>query len=1115
MANRSALTWPGAITAWVNTPIGKSATYVNPSIPARTASTAVKSQEIPMGMDQTQVTTPLPQNVGQSGNRCGPTPGTTIASGSNGVSLPTGTINVASTTGFNIPGSITITIGSNTTVVAYTNIAGNSFTGCTGGTGTLATGNVVGQWLSSIPYNQSLIVPSSTDNYPPAFIGATTDGTGNLRYEGGNFAHCTNGALPTAGHFGSRGTIIDDATGGASGGSGLSTLYGTIRYLEFTNGTDGSTATVGGYTFPCIRHCLRIDLRTTDLSVGTVPPGTPGGALAPLATAPGYRWPANKADSGYNSASDPNYYSNSVAAICEGALLAIPWTVDLNTLGLTTKPAKQLAWTFQNFGCRPANTQHGSTWAIATEWSVGTGGATQRVAIAPPLTDTSSEFFNLFGFPMYASPGSAFAIDMNIIITNLQVVDNDTQTNIGGGGTPLTYAAPSFGASINAPFIQQVNGQTAVAGTTQTVANLKTQLGSVLSLTVGARVAATVTTPARVQSFVSTAQSGTGNSTAVAPASSTVTVTTGNTLMAVSQYRTSTGVTGLGATPFSATGTATIGSWLKLGAVQDTLSPSQTDLEVWTASVVTGGTLALTVTYGSSGAGSLIVEEVTHLTGLLDVSVSVNSGTLTTISVGPTASTVTANDYVMAAYGSTGTPTFTEPGTFSPAGSSLGTNPIATVSNTGTDNNQVEVSDQLAATSGNTQSFSITTTGGHFVAILVCMAPVISGTAPTVAISGGGTWTQRFSVDSPAGLGVCAAFDINPTGQVAANGITITSSESGSIEYEFYEIANALYQGNAHATGTSTTPTVSITPVATSDVQVGVVFVPNISASLTPTGVSTWTNDDVTQGLATNANSQIVSGGNVAGSISSQTYNATAAPSAPWVAGILNYSQSGVPSQIAQPSISAGQAQVQTTFVAPNNNGSSLLSYTALVYSGVASDGSGGTLARTITSIAVADYSITPYTITTLTNGVQYSVAWEAVNANGTSVPSARSLGATPMTPTTAPATPLAPTVVVTSSTTAQVTIVPPADGGQPITSYTFNCYNPYPTLFATQTQSGNVFTFSGLTPGNQYGFTGIASNGNGPSDESPITLATPGNVYSVSKTIMAGTAQPTPFKPM
>jgi hypothetical protein len=103
---------------------------------------------------------------------------------------------------------------------------------------------------------------------------------------------------------------------------------------------------------------------------------------------------------------------------------------------------------------------------------------------------------------------------------------------------------------------------------------------------------------------------------------------------------------------------------------------------------------------------------------------------------------------------------------------------------------------------------------------------------------------------------------------------------------------------------------------------------------------------------------------------------------------------------------------------------------------------------------------------------------------------------------------------VVAGDTIATVTITPPSNGGVAISGYTFNCYDPFPTLFATQTQAGNVFTFSGLTDGNVYGFTGIAINGNGASVESPLTLATPIAPFSVSRTVLGGSQQPIPGKP-
>ena len=72
-------------------------------------------------------------------------PNTTIAAGSNGQALPQGTINVASTEGFEDSGYIVVRISLIHRVVKYTGKTATTFTGCTGGVGTMATGNLVEQ----------------------------------------------------------------------------------------------------------------------------------------------------------------------------------------------------------------------------------------------------------------------------------------------------------------------------------------------------------------------------------------------------------------------------------------------------------------------------------------------------------------------------------------------------------------------------------------------------------------------------------------------------------------------------------------------------------------------------------------------------------------------------------------------------------------------------------------------------------------------------------------------------------------------------------------------------------------------------------------------------------
>jgi hypothetical protein len=70
-------------------------------------------------------------------------PSTVLAPISMGQPLPQGTINVASTAGFKAAGVLTIPSSRGLQQVAYTGVTATSFTGCTGGAGTLIAGSTV------------------------------------------------------------------------------------------------------------------------------------------------------------------------------------------------------------------------------------------------------------------------------------------------------------------------------------------------------------------------------------------------------------------------------------------------------------------------------------------------------------------------------------------------------------------------------------------------------------------------------------------------------------------------------------------------------------------------------------------------------------------------------------------------------------------------------------------------------------------------------------------------------------------------------------------------------------------------------------------------------------
>lgn len=131
---------------------------------------------------------------------------TSIAAGSNGAVLPQATISVESTEGFH-PGilddpnapvpSLSIQTGTQSdTVVTYTGKTATTFTGCSGGTGTLATGYEVSSPVvffdpagyygqAPSPYNQQTQLRQGT-NYAVMIDGERVSKRGLLRRIGGN-----------------------------------------------------------------------------------------------------------------------------------------------------------------------------------------------------------------------------------------------------------------------------------------------------------------------------------------------------------------------------------------------------------------------------------------------------------------------------------------------------------------------------------------------------------------------------------------------------------------------------------------------------------------------------------------------------------------------------------------------------------------------------------------------------------------------------------------------------------------------------------------------------------------------------------------------------------------
>jgi hypothetical protein len=255
-----------------------------------------------------------------------------------------------------------------------------------------------------VPIPSSWIVPSDGGNDGAAILLA--DGVTVVQMQ--PFARCVASGSATALLAPPEWTVSLDGDGiaGAHGGSGLSTLGGTIRIGELRPGQLG------------MKHALKIELTSTvEL-------------YHPSSSSDAYRWPALTADSSWSSYGTVSGPNNDNAAMKMGVLLAIPPTTSIASLGLETEPGKQLAWTLQNYGAYDVDSTGGSGCNMATESGVS--------------GDFPTQFQSDYGFAFTATPSddSPWWRDIGRLRQALSVINNNTASSIGGGGTPSQPLAP-------------------------------------------------------------------------------------------------------------------------------------------------------------------------------------------------------------------------------------------------------------------------------------------------------------------------------------------------------------------------------------------------------------------------------------------------------------------------------------------------------------------------------------------------------------------------------------------------------------------------------------------------------------------------------------------------
>ena len=263
--------------------------------------------------------------------------------------------------------------------------------------------NATGTLLLSVPIPTDYVVKHNRVNSSATFLAA--DGRTLLQTQ--PFTRCSAGASATSYAVMPPVDLYGDGIRGAHGGSGLSAIGGSLRVGELRPGSSAP------------RHALKVDVFAREVLYRC------------QSYRDCYRWPAWNADTYavgfYGNISSPN---NGNAAMEMGALLAIPIYRNLGSLGLETEPARQLAWTLQNYGAYIVDDTYAPSFGISAE--DGPDGS---------LRDQFKQDWG-FDFEQRANSASAWVRDIKRLVQALSVVDNNGPTTIGGGGTPLQPLAP-------------------------------------------------------------------------------------------------------------------------------------------------------------------------------------------------------------------------------------------------------------------------------------------------------------------------------------------------------------------------------------------------------------------------------------------------------------------------------------------------------------------------------------------------------------------------------------------------------------------------------------------------------------------------------------------------
>ena len=209
----------------------------------------------------------------------------------------------------------------------------------------------------------------------------------------------TQAGGPVYGWYYGEENIYGQGITGGHGGSNLSTIGGSLREGDLTDDDP-------------IRHALKINIWGEKYLHYDASDSTPG-----------YRWPALRAD-GYAA----NAYNGSNPQLEMGSLLAISPDVTPESLGISSTPALKLFYALQDYG---AYVVDDTAWNV-TAFNV--------------QAEEEENFKETYGYEFSTNDkDSQWYQEYYKLVTNLQIVTNNDENAIGGGGearrAPL---APAF-----------------------------------------------------------------------------------------------------------------------------------------------------------------------------------------------------------------------------------------------------------------------------------------------------------------------------------------------------------------------------------------------------------------------------------------------------------------------------------------------------------------------------------------------------------------------------------------------------------------------------------------------------------------------------------------------